>query len=182
MRDRGWPHGATVAEFDDERAFVSAVTDLREQGLSRYEAYAPFAVDALETAMPSKPSRLPKIVFASGLTGALIGYWLQWYANAVSYPLNIGGRPAHATPAFFIPTFEATVLFASLAAFVGLFAGLRLPAPWHPMFEIDGFERASVDRYWVAIDAGDRALERTAIHSTLARFGALRVIDVPFDG
>jgi hypothetical protein len=95
-------------------------------------------------------------VFLAGLLGGIASYVIQWYANAYAYPLDIGGRPAHAVPAFIIPTFEGTVLCAAIAAFIGFFVVTRLPQPWHPMFEIDGFERATVDRYWLAVDASDR--------------------------
>jgi hypothetical protein len=47
------------------------------------------------------------------------------------------------------------VLAASLAAFIGFFVIARLPQPWHPVFEIEGFDRATIDRYWLAVDAAD---------------------------
>jgi hypothetical protein len=122
---------------------------------------------------------LPWVVFAAGVAGALAGYDIQWFANAVSYPLNIGGRPAHATPAFMIPTFEATVLSASLAAFIGLLWSLRLPRPWHPMFEADDFESTSVDRFWIAIDATDDQADRTRTPMELESLDAIRVLRVP---
>jgi hypothetical protein len=96
-----------------------------------------------------------------------------------SYPLNIGGRPAHATPAFLIPTFESTILCASLAAFVGLFSVLGLPRLWHPMFEADEFDRASIDRYWLAIDATDDEADPEATPRLLASLRAERVVRVP---
>lgn len=182
MRDGRWPDGAYAAEFPSERHFAGALALLREQGYTRIETYTPYPVPRAEAALPSTPSVLPPIVFIAGLCGALVGYWIQWYANAVSYPLNVGGRPAHAVPAFVIPTFEATILAASLAAFVGLFAILRLPRPWHPIFEVDGFERATIDRFWIAIDATDpradaeltpRALEALRPHRVVRVQGAL---------
>jgi hypothetical protein len=113
---------------------------------------------------------LPVIVFVAGLLGGIASYAIQWYANAYAYPLNIGGRPAHAVPAFLIPTFEGTVLCAALAAFIGFFVIARLPRPWHPVFEIDGFERATIDRYWLAVDAADR---RSAPDLTIRELGEL---------
>ena len=89
------------------------------------------------------------------MAGGILSYAIQWYANAYAYPLNIGGRPPHAIPAFLIPTFEGTVLCAAFTAFFGFFFITRLPRLWHPIFEIEGFESATVDRYWIAIDAAD---------------------------
>lgn len=155
MRDAHWPDGAYVAEFDGEEPFVAAVSALHEHGYVTLEAYSPYPVPRVDATLHARRSSLPFIVFVGGVLGGALGYWVQWFANAVSYPLNIGGRPAHATPAFFIPTFETTVLCAALAAFFGLFALLRLPRPWHPLFEMNEFERASIDRFWIAIDARD---------------------------
>jgi len=179
VRDARWPEGAFAAEFGDERHFTGALAILREQGYSKIETYTPYPTPQVDAALRARPSVLPAIVFAAGVAGALIGYWIQWYTNAVSYPLNIGGRPAHAAPAFFIPSFEATVLCAALAAFVGLFALLRLPRPWHPMFEVDGFERASIDRFWIAIDVTDRRGDPRMIPRALAAVDPLRVVEVP---
>src|SRR5690349_15179392 len=129
MRDARWPAGAYAAEFADERQLTGALAMLREQGYAKIESYTPYPVERVEPALPEPPSILPSATLIVAFAGGLIGYWIQWYTNAVSYPLDIGGRPAHAAPAFFIPTFEATVLAAALAAFVGLFALLRLPRP-----------------------------------------------------
>lgn len=185
MRDTRWPHGAYAAEFDDEESFTLAVKTLRQHGYSKIAAYSPYPVPDVEEPAGRSGSGpralLPRIVFFAGLAGGAFGYWIQWFANAVSYPLNIGGRPAHATPAFFIPTFEATVLCASLAAFLGLFAILRLPRPWHPIFEVDGFERASIDRFWVAVDADDQRSDEAFTPGSLEQLHALRIVRVPGD-
>lgn len=181
MRDTRWPHGAYAAEFEDEGTFSHAVKRLRQEGYTKIAAYSPYPVPDVEDSGAGPRALLPRIVFFAGVAGGLVGYWIQWFANAVSYPLNIGGRPAHATPAFFIPTFEATVLCASLAAFLGLFAILRLPRPWHPIFEVDGFERASIDRFWIAVDADDRRSDEASTPKSLDELHALRVVRVPGD-
>lgn len=175
MRDKWWA-GAYVAEFADEQDFVAALSALHEEGYEKVEGYSPYPVDRVEDVLDEPKSKLPYVVLLSGLAGGAVAYWIQWFANAVSYPLNIGGRPAHAVPAFFIPTFEGTVLLASIGAFVGLFLFLRLPRPWHPVFEIDGFERATIDRYWVAVDALDRRADGDLTPRFLERLGALRVV------
>jgi hypothetical protein len=179
MPDAHWPSGAYAAEFADAAALSNAVRQLRSRGYLRVETYTPYALDTSDPAAPPPRSRLPVVVFIAGVLGALAGYGIQWYANVASYPLNIGGRPAHATPAFLIPTFESTILCASLAAFVGLFSVLGLPRLWHPMFEADEFDRASIDRYWLAIDATDDEADPEATPRLLASLRAERVVRVP---
>src|SRR5439155_5952066 len=109
-----WPSGAYAAEFETEARCVAAVRALEKHGYIKVETYTPYAIEALDPAAPTERSKLPLAVFAFGLLGAIAGYGGQWFANVVSYPMNIGGRPPHATPAFMIPAFEATVLCAAL--------------------------------------------------------------------
>ena len=175
MRDRSWGAGAYMAEFGSARELTEAVRSFSERGYTRLETYSPVPV---RTGIARRRSRLPVAVFIAGAIGGVLSYLIQWYANAYSYPLDIGGRPAHAIPAFLIPTFEGTVLAASLAAFIGFFVIARLPQPWHPVFEIDGFERATVDRYWLAVDAADPkcAPERTI--RELSALSPLRLVQL----
>jgi hypothetical protein len=67
----------------------------------------------------------------------------------------IGGRPAHAGPAFVPIVFETICLFATLAAFGGFLLLERLPRLWQPRFDVDGFERSTVDRFWLEFATDD---------------------------
>jgi hypothetical protein len=180
MREIVSPIGSVFAEFATPDEMLRALTQLREQGYRALESFSPFPVPGARELIAAPRSRLPLLVFAAGLLGAVGGYAVQWYVNVRSYPLNIGGRPTHAVPAFILPSFEGAVLCAALAAFVGFLVALRLPRPWHPVFEIDRFEHASVDRYWVAVDLRDRRWDRSAheklTERDLAALRPLRVI------
>jgi hypothetical protein len=177
-RDAHWPAGAYVAEFADEREFAGALAMLRDRGYAKIETYTPYPVDRAFFLLPVAPSVLPLLVFLGGVAGGAISYWIQWYANTVSYPLDIGGRPIHAVPAFFIPTFEGTILAASLTAFAGLLLLLRFPRPWHPMFEAEGFERAAIDHFWIAVDATDDRADAELTPRELQQLAPLRVARV----
>ena len=45
-----------------------------------------------------------------------------------------------------------------------------MPALWHPVFEIEGFERASTDRFFVAVETS------VAREQLLKECGALRIV------
>jgi hypothetical protein len=173
MRDLTWSDGAYVAEFPSASELTAALRSLERKGYTRLETYTPMP---LEDGVYEPRTRLPIAVFVVGLLGGIASYAIQWYANAHAYVQNIGGRPAHAVPAFLIPTFEGVVLSASLAAFVGFFFVCRLPKPWHPVFEIPGFERATVDRYWLAVDATDRRSAPDLTIDELRELSPLRVL------
>jgi hypothetical protein len=98
---------------------------------------------------------------------------VQWWCNAHNYPINVGGRPLNSAPAFIPITFESAVLAASLVGFFAMLALCGLPRLSHPVFEIAGFDRASVDRFWVGIDDSDPRFDEAVI-GDLSRLGALR--------
>lgn len=164
-----------LAEFDDPEALRAALLTLRAKGYTRLDSYSPYPVPGVDPLLGLRRSRLPVVVFVVGALGALASYAIQWYADAWDYPLNIGGRPAHATTAFIPPTFEGLILSAALAAFIGVLVILRLPRLWKPVFEIDGFERASIDRFWLAVDGRDH---RAAADVTPRELEALRPLRV----
>jgi hypothetical protein len=173
MRDLTWSAGAYLAEFSNAGELSNAVRRFAEKGYTRIETYTPVP---LEDGVREARSRLPVAVFIAGLLGGVASYAIQWYANAYAYVQDIGGRPPHAIPAFMIPTFEGAVLSASLAAFAGFFFIARLPKLWHPVFEIPGFERATVDRYWLAVDATDRRSAPDLTVGELRELSPLRVL------
>ncbi len=163
-----------LAEFATPDDLMDAVRRLKAAGIGVLDAWTPYSVPGLEDELPPPRRRLQPIALAGGLFGGIASYAIQWYANAVSYPLNSGGRPSHAIPAFIPPTFEGTVLCAGLGALLGFCLLLKLPALWHPTFEIEGFEHASRDQFWLAAAPAKDAAR------LLREAGALRVS--PFAG
>ena len=105
--------------------------------------------------MGHHPSHLPLLVLIGGITGACAGFLLQWYTATTDYPLNIGGRPFNSVPAFIVPTFETTILFAALTAVLGMLALNGLPEPYHPVFNVPSFARATKDRFFICIESAD---------------------------
>ncbi|HET8650418.1 MAG TPA: DUF3341 domain-containing protein [Gemmatimonadales bacterium] len=170
-----------AAEFSSADAVLAAVRALRETGYRAISAYTPFPIDGLDQALALPRSRLPVAVFAGGAIGAVVSYWIQWYANAWAYPLVVGGRPMNAIPAFIPATFEGTVLGAALAGFIALLIRLRLPALWHPMFEVDGFESATDDRFWLALDRDDPQFDPMLARRDLERLSPIRIVTVGED-
>jgi hypothetical protein len=167
-----------MAEFGSAAELLVAVTKLREMGLSDLDAYTPYPIREIEPLLAIKRSFIPRAVFAMGLLGAVSAYTLQWWCAAVSYPVNVGGRPYHSAPAFVPITFETAILFAALTAFLMPLLAAGLPRLHHPVFEVEGFESASVDGYWVAVGADDAKLDADAALRELEALGARRVVQV----
>ena len=170
---------ALMAEFSSGDALLGGIRALRDCGVSRFDAFTPYEVPGLQELLGVRRSWLTWIALAVGLAFGGGAYLLQWWINVVDYPLNIGGRPYHSAPAFIPITFEMAVLFGGAAALISAIVLGGLPRLWHPVFEVDGFERASIDRFWVAVGAGDAALDRDRITAALTSAGALRVVWLP---
>lgn len=166
------------AEFASAEEMRAAVAVLRDEWYHDLDTYAPFDMPELDEPLGLRRSRLGWLVLAGGLAGLVASYGIQWWANVHSYPLAIGGRPRHAVPAFVPATFEGTVLLAALAAFFGLLLVLRLPKLWAPEDEIEEFERATIDRFWIAVGTLASDLDRAHAEQLLRRSGARRVIAV----
>jgi hypothetical protein len=173
---RSWPR--LLAEFGSADELSRALEALQAAGYRQLETYTPFDMPRTTPALGLRRPWLPWIIFLGGLAGGVASYWIQWFANAWSYPLNVGGRPINPVPAFIPATFEGTVLAAALVAFFGLFISLRLPALWHPVFEIDGFERATVDRFWIEVGGVQSDLDARELRRIVGDAGALRVVSL----
>ena len=67
------------------------------------------------------------------------------------------------------------VLFAAFTAVITLLVKCGLPRLHHPVFEIEGFERASIDRFWIVVDERDPKFDRAKTEEDLKSHGAMRV-------
>ena len=120
-----------LARFRTAKALYRACEAVRDAGYSKWDALTPFPVHGLDKAMGLKPSKLPFLVLATGLTGAGAGFGLQSWVHVMAYPLIISGKPLFTWPAFVPVTFELGVLGAALGAVLGMFAFNKLPT-YHP--------------------------------------------------
>jgi hypothetical protein len=154
MQHRSHIYGV-MGEFETPEQLIHAVEKVREAGYRRLDAYAPFPVEGLSEALGLKRNMVPMITLLGGLVGGLGGFSLQYWAAAITYPLNVGGRPLNSWPAFIPVTFELTVLGAALSAVFGMLALNRLPQPHHPVFNVPRFTHASSDRFFLCIEARD---------------------------
>ena len=152
-----------MAEFQAAEQILLATRRARQEGYRHMDAYTPYTVEGLAEELELPHTRVPFVVLMGGLVGAGIGFFMQYWSMAVDYPLNVGGRPHNSWPVFIPVTFELMVLVAALAAILGMFFLNGLPQPYHPVFNVARFARASQDRFFLCIEALDPHfdLERT---------------------
>ncbi len=167
-----------MAEFDNPTALVRAAEQARLAGYREMDAYSPIPIHDLTEAIGARRTRLPILVFIGGMLGGLGGFGLEYWSQVIAYPLNIGGRPLNSWPQFVPVMFETTVLGAALAAFVGMWALNKLPQPYHPVFNVPAFARASTDRFFLCIEAADPRFDREVTGRFLQSLHPVGVSDV----
>ncbi len=167
-----------LAEFATPAGIVKAAREVRAAGYRKVEAYTPYPVEELLDALHLHETHVPKIVLGGGILGLLFGWGLQYWTAVVDYPINIGGRPTNAWPAFVVPTFETTVLFSAFAAVLGMLALNGLPQPYHPVSNVPAFVKASRDRFFLCVEAGDPKFDLSRTRELLKGLGAAEVSEV----
>jgi hypothetical protein len=160
-----------LAEFATPEALDRAFASLRRAGYTRLGAWTPYPSRSIVRSLPE--SILPWIMLAAGLLGGGAGYVIQWWVNLRAFRIDVGGRPLNSAPAFIPIAFESAVLAAGLAGFFALLWACGLPRLHHPLFEVEGFERAAVDRFWLGVDDTDPRFD-AGVADELAGLGALR--------
>jgi hypothetical protein len=167
-----------LAEFATPHDLVRAAARVRDAGYTKWDAHTPFPVHGLDGAMGIRPTRLPYLVLGAGMIGTASALLMQWWMNAVDYPLIISGKPFNSLPADIPVTFELTVLLASLTAFIGMLALNALPRFHHPLFRNAAFRRATTDAFFLAIEATDPRFDPAETERLLVAERATRVLPV----
>jgi len=167
-----------MAEFGTPEELLEATKRTHEAGYRRIDAFSPFPIDGLSHAVGFHHTRLPLIVLCAGIIGGCSGFFLQYYAAVISFPLNIGGRPLDSWPAFVPITFELTILFAAAATVFGMLGLNGLPTPYHPVFNVPRFALASRDRFFLCIMSEDPKFELDATWKFMETLNAREVCEI----
>jgi hypothetical protein len=167
-----------LAEFDSATAIVDAARRTRQAGFTKIDTFTPFPIHELDAALKLPRTKLPWLVLGGGIAGMAAGFALQYWASVIQYPLNIGGRPLASWPAFIVPSYELTILFAALTAVIGMIALNGLPMPYHPVFNVPQFSSASADRFFLSIETRDPRFDLAATRAFLEGLHPLGVTEI----
>jgi len=144
------PLYGVMAEFDSVQALVDGSKRAVAAGFTRMEAYSPIPVEELNDIIHKKRTKLSTLTLMGGLTGMATGFGLQYWASAIEYPMNVGGRPYATWTAFVIPSY----------------------------FNVERFSMASSDKFFLVIEAHDPMFDHGATTRFLQEQGAKGVYDV----
>jgi hypothetical protein len=157
------PRRFVLAEFGSGEALLAGTRKVREAGHKNLDTHTPYPMHGLDEALGLGRPKIPLIVLGGAIAGAFIAYSMIYFMNVFDFPINVANRPPHGPPANIPITFELAVLLAGSSSFFGFFTLARLPRPYHPVFEWEAMNRASIDAFFLSIElpegqAADKAV------------------------
>jgi hypothetical protein len=101
-----------VGCFEEESVLFDAVKKVRKSGYKMHDVYTPFPIHGLDKAMGLRDTSIHTAGFLYAIFGTTTILSFMTWAFTTDWPLNIGGKPHFALPAWIPITFEFTVLCA----------------------------------------------------------------------
>jgi hypothetical protein len=132
----------------DPDRFLELAEDARKKGFRDLDAIMPYPVHGFEEKLGLKKSWVPKAAKTMLLIGALLGLLFQFWTSAISWPINVGGKPLFSWQAFVPIIFECGVLFAGITTFMAILHVARLYPGKNPKMLS---ERLTNDRFALLI-------------------------------
>jgi hypothetical protein len=163
-----------LAEFATQQELVEAARRVREEGYRRVDAYSPYPVESLPRILGIRTHTIGWLSLFGGLFGFFGTLAVQVFINW-NYPIDVGGRPILAWPAFAVVDFELMVLFSVIFPVVGMLYLNGLPRIHHPLFGTPRFGLASDDRFFLYVDAADPKFDADWTRALLASLGPATV-------
>ncbi len=130
-----------LAEFETPGDLVRAAQQARKDGWRRMDCYTPYPMEEAAAAIGFHRDKVPLLTLIGGLMGAAAMFAMETWISVLAYPLNIGGRPTYSWPAFIVPAYEWTILWAGLSAAFGMFA-----REWIALALSSAIQRAQLSR------------------------------------
>ncbi len=170
-----------LAEFDTPERMLAAAEKVRDAGYRKTDAFTPFPVHGLVDALGLRRTRLTSAILAGGLTGACVGFLLQYWVSCGTNPWIVSGKPMFSWPNWIPVIFECTVLFAAFTAVFTMLGRNGLPRLHHPVFAAPRIEMSSSDKFFILVQSGDEQFDAEKTRGFLRQLGSDHVIDVPWD-
>lgn len=168
-----------LAEFDTPAEMVRATEAAKAAGYRRMECYTPYPVEEAASALDVHDNRVPLLTLMGGIMGVTTAFLMETWISVWSYPINIAGRPLFSWPAFIIPAYEWTILFAGLSACFGMLALNGLPQPYHPLFNAPNFRQGATDhKFFLCLEAIDPQFDREQSRAFLEQFRPVSLVEV----
>ena len=171
-----------LAEFDNSRRLLEAARLARGENYRLIEAFSPCPVEGLYELLEHRRSHIRLAMFIGGMATAAIAYGAEYYSAVIDYPYNSGGRPFDAWPTFVLFPFATGILVAALTGFAAFLIECGLPRLHDRLFALEGFDRASQDRFFIALARPGDDPEARRAADFLRSHGAIAIRDLDTGG
>ena len=170
-----------LAEFDSVTSLTAAAGAAYKDGWRRLDCYTPYPCEEAAEAIGFHRNYVPLITLVGGLMGCVAMFLMETWINVWAYPLNIAGRPYYSWPAFVVPAYEWTILWAGLTAAFGMLALNGLPAPYHPLFNAPNFRTgATSDKLFLCLEARDPKFSLAESRAYLEAMHPVSIVEVEY--
>lgn len=158
-----------VGCFKQESVLFPAVKKVRTAGYKVHDVYTPYAVHGLDHAMGLRETSLHTAGFIYGITGTATALSCISWILASDWPLNFGGKPHFALPAWIPIIFEFTVLMAA----VGMVLTFCYLCQMAPFLKKHHFHLRATDDLFVMVIECTAKTNAEDLKSFLANAGAV---------
>ncbi|HTV05674.1 MAG TPA: DUF3341 domain-containing protein [Acidobacteriaceae bacterium] len=170
-----------LAEFDTPSQLVHAAESAYNAGYRRMDCYTPYPVEEAAEAIGFHKNTVSLVTLIGGLLGLATMFGMETWISLWAYPLNIAGRPYYSWPAFVVPAYEWTILYAGLSAAFGMLALNGLPQLYHPLFNAPNFRNgATSDKFFLCLESTDPKFDVTETRGFLDSFTPVSVVEVEY--
>ncbi len=169
------PRKGLIGFFNDPDDLLHAAAEADAEGYRNMDAYSPYPIHGIEEVLRIRRSWIPAAALFMLCTGAALGFLLQYWTHVLDFPINIGGKPLNAWPAYIVIVFESGVLLSALTNFLAIFVACRLfPNPCTKPLDIN----ITNDRFALVIPTKKPGQQEEAAN-LLQRMGAdeIRTLD-----
>src|SRR5690606_39457226 len=149
-----------TANFYDEEVLFPAVKKVRRAGYKIHDVFTPFPIHGLDKAMGLLDTSLYTACFIYAIMGTSTALGFISWVFTRDWPMNIGGKPFFALPAWIPIIFELTVLFSA----VGMVLTFCYLCQMAPFVKKDHFNpRSTDDTFVMALEVNNKTNDEEAI-------------------
>lgn len=162
-----------IGVYDDEQHLFDSIDHVQEKGYTISDVITPFAIETVFEKLKLK-SRINVAAYFYALFGGVIGVFLfLYYTAAVSYPLNIGGKPSLSLT-FVVIMFVGTILVTVTSTLLTFFIIDKKGPGAKEHFQYEGI---TDDRFLILIDKTPKLSDKDVkqINAIMKENGALKV-------
>ncbi len=165
-------HKFIVGVFSHPHDVVEVAAKARhDRGWKHLDIMTPYPLHNVEHALGLKQSWVPWVTLIMGLSGATLGFLFASWTSAVSWPINVGGKPFISWPAFIPIVFECGILIGGISTFVALWYACHMPTLNPKVLD----ERFTDDKFGLVIPV-ESGMSEDAVSDFLKTHGAEEVM------